>query len=157
MSRRNLPPPGGVQALTIARIDGAGRMILRCFRRHRPSTIWHEPTPRHRLKSGRVTAGATRSRLIQVLRHLGFYEARIAARLREERRAARHLEAARLVRLREQRHAALRDEARRVARLRAERLAHSAMTDDQREAERMERQIVSWLTADADGRGGHEP
>src|SRR4051812_28109071 len=71
----------------------------------------------HRVKARSLTLGATRSRLVEVLRVLGLYRDRIEARLRPEREMDLLLEGRRLERDREEREVARRLEERRVARL----------------------------------------
>ena len=132
------------------------------------------PTPaRHPFKARASTLGATRSRLVQVLRHLGLYRDRIEARLREEREAVSLLEKERLRRISLEQEAHLRSEERtaarlaeeaarvretgelarlveerRTARLFKEHREFEAMTDEQRSARRLEEEIVSWLTGE---------
>jgi hypothetical protein len=87
---------------------------------YHPPALREASPARHRTKAGPLTLGATRSRLIQVVRHLGIYEVRIAARLREEQRTARLLEERRLARLREEPRATRSLEERKLARLHVE-------------------------------------
>jgi hypothetical protein len=119
---------------------------------------------RHRRKSGPFPLGATRFRVIQALSGLGLYANRIAARMRAEQRAARLLEAQRLAhfleawraaaRLEAQRLTAAREEERaellvvqrRFIRLLEEELAFQSMTDEQKAVERLEEQIVAWVS-----------
>ncbi len=122
-------------------------------------------TPGHRVKAKLTTLGATRSGLIQVLRHLGLYREKIAARSREEREIARALEMERLIQLREEREAARRDEESRqrrlhedersaplaeghmAARLLREKMEYESMSEEQKAAWRLEEEIVSWVTS----------
>jgi hypothetical protein len=71
----------------------------------------------HRVKARSLTLGATRSRLIQILRASGLYRGRIEARLRTEREMDLLLERRRLEQKREEREVARRLERRRIARL----------------------------------------
>jgi hypothetical protein len=133
-----------------------------------PSGVWRSDPPRQRVKAETVPVGATRSRLILVLRHLGLYRERIEARPRDEQRLANFLEALRLEGLKEEQRTARVSEERRLARLQEERetsrlieerraarilkdkLAYEAMNEEQKAAWRLEEQIVSWLTAEDD-------
>ncbi len=72
---------------------------------------------RHRVKATSTCLGATRTRLLQALRHLGLYGEEIAARLCNERATALLLEEERLERLRVEQEVARRSEERRVARM----------------------------------------
>src|SRR4051812_41228657 len=74
-------------------------------------------TSRHRVRARSSTLGATRSRLIQVLRHLGLYNEEMTARLRDERAMALLLEEERFERLRVEQEVARRSGERRAARL----------------------------------------
>lgn len=121
--------------------------------------------PGHRVKAKSTTLGATRSGLIQVLRHLGLYREKIAARFREEREIARALELERLIQLPEEREAARRDEesrqtrlheqehparlaeGRNAARLLREKMEYESMSEEQKAAWRLEEEIVSWITS----------
>jgi hypothetical protein len=122
-------------------------------------------TFRHRVKARSTNLGATRSRLIQVLRHLGLYGEKVAARLRHEREMAQTLEMERMTRLREEREAARQHEIsraarldkeersarlaedRRAARLLKEGMAYESMSEEQQAARRLEDEIASWLTS----------
>jgi hypothetical protein len=128
-----------------------------------PSDVRPPDRPRRRVKAETIPLGATRSRLILVLRHLGFYSTRIEARHREEQRLEIFLEQLRLeqfeeeqraARLSEERRLAQRVEKRETVRLREEwraarllkdKLAYEAMNEEQKAAWRLEEQIVSWL------------
>lgn len=81
--------------------------------------VWRGTPARHPVKAKSATLGATRSRLIQVLRHLGLYTEKIAAQLQHKRETVLllDLEEERLERIREEQEVARRSEERRVARL----------------------------------------
>jgi hypothetical protein len=120
----------------------------------------------HRVKARSTTLGATRSRLLWVLRNLGFVRDRIEAQVRDERESHRLIEEQRLDRLREEEEAHrrfeewadtiwFRDE--QLARLREEQRAswlirekcrYELMTDEGKAAARQEDEIVAWLTID---------
>jgi hypothetical protein len=119
----------------------------------------------HRVKATSLTLGSTRSRLIQVLRHLGLYRERIEARLRDEREMAQALEMEKQIQLHEEREAVQRDEQARharlheeeqsarlaeglrAARLLREEMAYESMSEEQRAVWRLEDEILAWLTA----------
>src|SRR4051812_37654252 len=71
------------------RLVGAGCMCPPFILGRHPSADRRASFGRPRVKTGHLTLGATRSRLIQVVRHLGIYRERIADRLREEERSTR--------------------------------------------------------------------
>jgi hypothetical protein len=130
-----------------------------------PSGVRPPDRPRRRVKTETIPLGATRSRLILVLRHLGFYHTRIEARYRDEQRLEIFLEQLRSEQLEEEQQAARLSEERRlaqrveereatrlreewrVARLLKDKLAYEAMSEEQKAAWRLEEQIVSWLAA----------
>jgi hypothetical protein len=99
----------------------------------------------HGAKTTSSTLGSTRSRLIQVLRHLGFYREGIEARLRDEREIVLLVERRRLERAREEQEVALRAEELRIARLEEEReaarLAESSRVAQLKEREQLARAI----------------
>ncbi|MDR3638348.1 MAG: hypothetical protein P4L84_31385 [Isosphaeraceae bacterium] len=142
-----------------------------------------EDRVRHRAKATAQPLGASRFRLIGLIRRLGVYNERISAWMRAERQLDERLEEQRAARLKElQRIVKVRDEAR-AARLRTvqrlawhvrrqrlsrlweheraalaleqrgfvlilkEELAWQAMTPEQAMADRMEEQVIGWLTA----------
>jgi hypothetical protein len=120
----------------------------------------------HRVKARSLTLGATRWRLLQLLRHLGLCREEIEARLREEQEVALALERERqLVLLAEEAAARMAEEwrlagwleeceaariveERRAAQLLREKAAFEAMTPAQQAAWRAEEEIVSWLTVE---------
>jgi hypothetical protein len=128
-----------------------------------PSDVRPRDRPRRRVKAETIPFGATRSRLILVLRHLGFYHTRIEARYRDEQRLEIFLERLRMEQLEEEQRAARLSEERRLAqqveereaahlreewkaaRLLKDKLAYEAMNEEQKAAWRQEEQIVSWL------------
>jgi len=73
------------------------------------------------------------------------------ARLHEERTGAGPLEAPRVAGLRDEERYASLIEQRRFILLLKEELAFESMTDEQKAAERLEEQIVDWLSADESG------
>src|SRR4051794_9786030 len=72
-----------------SRLVGAGRMCPPFILVRHPSADRRASFGRPRAKTGHLTLGATRSRMIRVVRHLGIYRERIATRLREEGRTWR--------------------------------------------------------------------
>jgi hypothetical protein len=127
-------------------------------------------TTRHRVKASSLTLGATRFRLLWVLRNLGFARDRIEARIRDEQERERLIEAQRLDRLQEEEDAcrwlaeqavarrledeqlarffeeqrAAREEQRNAWLIR-EKIRYEAMTEEQKAVVRQEDEIVSWL------------
>jgi hypothetical protein len=140
-------------------------MVL-CFNPVQPSSGDRSAsTSPCRVKAETTPLGKTRSRLIQVLQHLGFYSEKIAYRLRDERESDRALELDRLVRLQEDREAARRQEEARAARFHEEKqsarlaeelkaarllkedIAYQSMSEEQQADWRLEAETVSWLMA----------
>jgi hypothetical protein len=140
-------------------------MVL-CFNPVHPSSDDRSAsTSLNRVKAETTPLGKTRSRLIQVLLHLGVYNEKIASRLCDERESDRALELDRLVQLQEEREAARRQEEARAtrfheekqsarlaeelkaARLLREEIAYQSMSEEQQAAWRLEAEIVSWLMA----------
>jgi hypothetical protein len=113
-----------------------------------------------RVKAKAWPLGAARSRLFQVLRHLGLRRAEIEVRMGLERaqeierrfRVHAEAEAARLVaeawaaRLVQQQEILEATEARKAARRLEEARAFERMNDEQRAAWRMDEAILGWLT-----------
>jgi hypothetical protein len=140
-------------------------MVL-CFNPVHPSSDDRSAsTNPYRVKAETTPLGKTRSRLIQVLQHLGVHCEKIASRLRDEREADSALELDGLVRLQEEQEAARQQEEEtaarfleekqsaqlaeelKAARLLREEIAYQSMSEELQAAWRLEAEIVSWLIA----------